>query len=164
MSSSELTDASTTQTETGTGTGTDDEKDHEHEDPTVGAGNVISDFSDLKKALAAVKQVLTPYDWIEFAKDYDTQKGMQAKHEREERERRIATGEESDDEPEDERPLAGCRDLVECRSPPEKRGRHRLDDAVADHPDGQEPTGTFERPAENLVEEDGEGDDEPDVT
>ncbi|CAD7946118.1 unnamed protein product [Amoebophrya sp. A25] len=73
-------------------------------DPTMGNNPVVEDFSILKQALSNVKTVLTPYDWIEFAQEYETQRGLRVRLERQERERRIKTGEESDDEtvPEDE--------------------------------------------------------------
>eukprot|EP00392_Amoebophrya_sp_AT5.2_P015632 g15847.t1 len=76
----------------------------EAKDPTMGNAPEVEDFSILKQALQNVKGILTPYDWIEFAQEYETARALRTRMEREERTRRLQTGEESDDElpPEDE--------------------------------------------------------------
>lgn len=70
----------------------------EEDDPTWGNSVVVQDFSDLKRALFNVKQVLTPYDWVEFAQEYETQRALKLRDEREQRQRRLERGEESDEE------------------------------------------------------------------
>ncbi len=49
--------------------------------------------------------MLTPYDWIEFSKDYETNRALKKRMAREEFEEKIKKGEESDDDEPDAREL-----------------------------------------------------------
>ncbi|CAD7953444.1 unnamed protein product [Amoebophrya sp. A120] len=73
--------------------------DEVEKDPTMGGAPEVEDFSILKQALQNVKAVLTPYDWIEFAQEYETARALRTRMEREDRQRKIVSGEDSDDEP-----------------------------------------------------------------
>lgn len=55
------------------------EGEEEDEDPAMGNNAITADISDLKKALAEIKLVLSPYDWVEFAQDYETNRALKRK-------------------------------------------------------------------------------------